>query len=166
MSVDALSIEIRSQRLGDALKVLPIHTLDEISLGVSRAAKEVARRMRKNAPKAFSTLAQSIKDTTEGPLAKSVSPHVAYAEYVEQGSDSGGRPPIDALTDWIKVKGITPLDPNMDEEDLAFVMQDSIAFNGVLGQPYAAPTAMQMRPRVEQILDDSLSRAMAKAGLQ
>lgn len=103
---------------------------------VSRAAQEGAREMKIEAPKAFSTLANSVKADYLSPLSRWVGPHVAYARWVEEGRGPGTPPPFQPLLDWVRLK----LGAN-DPERTARNLQHAIARRGVPAQPFVAPTA-------------------------
>jgi len=143
----------------------PSILLRHIDAGLGRGALEVSREARRQAPKAFSTLTQSISVDRERPLHYVVAPSVDYAGIVEQGGDSGGFPPQQALLDWIRVKGITPDDPEMDENDLAFVIGQSILNNGTPAQPYMAPALKAKRTRVFELVQRGARRGLREAGL-
>lgn len=166
MPTSALSIEIRSNRLERALAIAPDAVERHLGTRLAKGAAKTARLMRRNAPKAFTTLTQSIKDTRVGPLAWSTKPHVHYAGYVEEGTGPGGHPPLEALESWIRVHGIIPDDPDMTLEDLAFAMQDSISAKGTPAQPFVTPTWKEIRPEIESEAMDGLSVALREVGLQ
>ncbi len=132
-----------------------------MSRGVHRAALEVGREERRAAPKAFSTLANSIKESRIGEFAWAVSPSAEHADYMEQGTRPGAFPPPESIMAWLEVKRITPNDDSTSMRSLAFLIGRSIQRKGIRKQPFAAPTAEKMEPRVYQIL-----RQSAAAGLR
>jgi hypothetical protein len=128
---------------------------------LERAALEVGREAKRLAPKAFSTLAQSILHERLSPFAYRVGPHVEYGRYVEEGTGRGGVPPVRSMLDWIKVHRISPNDPAMTPEDLAFVMARSIASKGTPAQPYLVPAAKTKESRVIALVRAGIAEALA-----
>lgn len=125
----------------------------------------MAREAKRVAPKAHSTLVQSIKADRRTPFRYRIGPHVDYGRAVEEGTGPGGNPPIKALMDWIRVKRITPDNPVIDERGLARLIRDKIRLNGTPAQPYMAPTAEKMESRVMQLIRDAAQAGMREAGL-
>ena len=103
----------------------------------------MARSAKRNAPKNTSQLTNSIKSQRIGDLHHEIIAATNYARAVEDGTEPGGFPPIQSIVDWIKTGGITPDDPFMDVEDLAWVIARSIYKHGTPAQPY-------MKPAVEE----------------
>jgi len=58
---------------------------------------------------------------------------VSYIQYALQGRGPGRRPPINAIEDWIEVKGITG-DSGQTIRSLAFAIANSIAARGTKAQ--------------------------------
>lgn len=102
-----------------------------LDLAFRRTAEESARQMRLDAPRAESLLTNSIKATKIAPNRFEVGPHVEYAQYVFEGRAPAGKlPPVEKLTDWIRVKHI-PLNKVKSPEKLAWVIAKSIAKEGI-----------------------------------
>lgn len=129
-----------------------------LSLGLDRAAQEVAREARSAAPKAFSNLMNSINWTKEGEFTRLVAPAKNYAVYVEKGTRPGKMPNREALAPWLHQKtGAT----GRDLRNRSFLLARYIQRHGTKAQPFMAPTAAKMDARVKQILSESV-----QAGVQ
>lgn len=131
---------------------------------ILRAVGEMARKAQSLVPKANSTLWTAIKPRQPEPLTGEVVAGTDYARLVEEGTGPGGRPPVQTMLDWIKVHGITPNDPTMDQTDLAFVMARSIAQRGTPAQPFMKPAFEDKKARAQQLIDQALDRALAEMG--
>lgn len=140
----SLSIEFKTSGLEWALRNAPKTLTKHLRPALGRVALEISRDSRRNAPKAFSTLTTSISysQSLEG-LEAFVHPNTNYARAVEEGSGAGGVPSNEEILKWIKVKRITPNDPDMSDEDLGYVIRRKIYREGIKAQPYMAP-AMDM----------------------
>lgn len=136
-----------------------------VDRGAGRGAQEVAREMKRAAPKALNTLNLSVLPSRLGWAHYQVAPRVNYADMVERGTGPGGHPPVRSLLDWIAVKRIAPSDPNMSERDLAWAMARSIAMHGTPARPFAAPTAEQMESRVLALVRAGIADGLREARL-
>ncbi len=147
------------QRFPDAL-------LRQADLGVQRAGDELARGMRREAPKAHSILTNSIQRTKLGQGIHAVVAGAHYAKPVDRGTGRGGFPPEQSLLDWIRVKKIQPNDPSMSQRDLAYVIARSIFRRGTPSQPFATETKEKMQPRIMQVIRGGVARGMRELRLQ
>lgn len=136
-----------------------------IDRGVGRGALELSREMRKEAPKAFSTMTQSIGVNKPGDGIRQVTVGQEYGIYVEEGAGPGGFPPLRSMMDWIRVKRIRPDDDSMSERDLAFVIARSIARKGTPAQPFASDSTEKMEPRIHQIVGGAIDDGLREVGL-
>lgn len=161
-----LRIIIDSAAVQRALAAGPDAARREIRQAISISIGAITRDAKLLAPKAYSVLANSINGSMVEPLTGQVAPGVDYARMAEEGTGPGGRPPLQSLVDWIRVKRIKPNDPEMSEQDLAFVMARSIAHKGTPKQPYLAPALDKNRQatiaRVDAAIDKML-RTMGRA---
>lgn len=126
--------------------------LAEIDRNLARGAQEVAREGRRRAPKAFSTLAQSVHANRLAPLKMEVVAGMGYAGHQEDGTGGGMMPPIQSIKDWIRARSITPRNPNVRQRDLAFLIARTIARKGVPAQPFMAPALDAKRARLDALL--------------
>ncbi|MBU2979010.1 HK97-gp10 family putative phage morphogenesis protein [Alteromonas sp. C1M14] len=110
-----------------------------------RAAIEGAREAKRAAPKADSTLTNSIQNKQVSLSHQQIVAGAHYARYVEEGTKRGGWVPDKTLMDWISVKNITPRDSDMSLEELVYLIQTKIFYNGTPAQPYMKPAAEQLR---------------------
>lgn len=155
-----LSLSIHSDNLMRALLQVPDRLEKEIGNATLRNIKEIARSAREKAPKAFTTLTQSINDAMISAYEGLVAPGVNYAQAVEEGTKGGAMPPVSNIFDWIKVRNIEPNNSDMDQEDLAFVIARSIAHRGTPAQPYMEPALEDNRDRAERRYNEAIERAL------
>ena len=142
----------------------------EVDRGVSRAAQEVAREAKRRAPKADSTLTNSIHAERKEMMDWLVGTSVEHGEYVETGTGlwgpnrhaSGRMPPVHSLVDWIRRRRIVPDDPEMDDRDLAYVIGRSIARRGTPKQAYLEPAADAKRGRVRVLIGEGVRRGLGR----
>ena len=132
---------------------------------VLRGGIEVGRVMKRIAPKAFSTLANSIGTTMIGPLESITASGVGYGGFVERGTGPGGTPPILDILEWLRVKRIEPRDPAMTVADLAYVVARSIRAKGTPPRPFTAPALEQSQARLHELGQQTLARIAASFGV-
>lgn len=156
----SLEFTYQSQGLLQALRHSPQALNKYMSLAVLRSVQEMARSARGYAPKAESTLTQSINHRMVSPLEGEVAAGVNYARMVEEGTGPGGTPGWAALVDWINVKGITPRDPSMDQADLTFLIIQKIHKTGTPAQPFMQPAYDINQGRAEQRMDRAIEQAI------
>jgi hypothetical protein len=88
-----------------ALDRFPDRITAAVEAALSRGAMEMARTARGYAPKAFSTLTNSIKADKVGPLHYIVAPHVNHGPFVERGRPPGMQPgTANGLMEWVRQK--------------------------------------------------------------
>lgn len=158
--MSGMEFTIDSAAVQRAFNVGPKAAMKEIGQAVRTSINRVARDARRNAPKAFSTLTNSIIGTMVDPLTGEVAPGVDYARMVEEGTDPGGMPPLQSMEDWIRVKGISPNDGSLDPRDLAYVMARSIASKGTPAQPYLAPALDKNRAAIAKRVDQAVDKVL------
>lgn len=157
-----ISVHVDNQAVMAAMLRAPVSVKAHVSLKLDRAAKEVARQARRVAPKAFTTLAQTIKDSRIAQLEYHVTPGENYARSVEKGTRPGKMPNPDALRPWVeRVLGAR----GHDAKNKAFLIARNIARHGTRAQPYMAPTAIKMESRVMQLVREGVVDGLNAAGL-
>ena len=154
------SLSIHSDNLMRALLQVPDKLEKEMGNATLRNVKEIARSAREKAPKAFTTLTQSINDVMVSAYEGLIAPTVDYAQAVEEGTDGGAMPPVQNILDWIRVRNIEPNDSEMDQEDLAFTVARSLAHRGTPEQPYMEPALEDNRDRAERRYNEAIERAL------
>lgn len=127
---------------------------------VQRGANEFARAEKKEAPKALTSLTNSIEANKNGIADWSVGPKMRYAAAV----NNGGRPhwaPIQPLMDWLRVtKRVT------DKRQLrvrAKGLQRFIAAHGTKANPFVQRTRTKMDDRVIALLREGVHTAAQQA---
>lgn len=169
MSTLNLTITPNPALFARALAASPKQLEREMNGAIQRLVQEMARAARSKTPKATSLLTQSVMPRMVSTLEGVVSAGVNYAQMAEEGTGlwgpqkkpSGKLPPTQNILDWIKVKHITPDDPEMDEEDLAFLIAQSIAARGTPSQPYFEPTLREYQPKGETMMTAAIERTLA-----
>jgi len=163
-----LQLIIDQDKLIQALLHAPDKLVKELDRGIDRSLHEMARDARREAPKAFSTLVNSINVTRPNRLEGIVAPGVDYAQAVEEGTGifgpegvySGELPPVENIKDWIGVAGISPNNPDYDQDDLAWAIAKNIALTGTQEQPYLAPAYEKNIDKTGQRIDRAIERAL------
>lgn len=134
----------------------------ELDSGLTRAAEEVARAEKQQAPKAFSLLTNSIRATMDADLSRLIAPGVAHAEYVVAGRKPGPMPDTRPDSDffaWVKLvtrKHGRPL------RQSAFLLGRAVAARGIAANPFPERTAAAMTPRVEALLQAAVARGLQR----
>ena len=158
--MSGLTLTVQNSGLLQALQQSPDLLTKNLNLAVLRTVQEMASSARGYAPKAESTLTKSINARMVSQLEGQVAPHVDYAQMVEEGTGPGGWPSDQSVVDWIRVKGITPNDPGMDEWDLAFLFARSIALHGTPAQPFLQPAFNINKGRGERRMDQAIAQTI------
>lgn len=80
-----------------------------------------------------------------------------YAEWANRGRRRGGRPPIGAILQWIRARGISPNTPGMTDRQLAFLIARRIGQRGWKGKyPYTRAYVL-LPTAVEKVFADALA---------
>lgn len=169
-----LEITFESKKLIAAMMRAPNELEKHMNRAIHRAVLQMAGSARKNAAELDTTgqLKQSIQVKRPTPLEGIVAPGAEYAQAVEQGTGiygphgvASGKMPtpgldIKGVLDWVRGKRLTPDDPNMDREDLAWVIARSIARRGTPAQPFLAPAFEENRRRAEKLIESAIDAAL------
>lgn len=145
-------------------------------------AQIAARRMRELAPKALSTLTNSIVVSAPEPMVREVRPGVAYAPFVEDGVKPGGKGlpryfdgAASSIVGWLERKAFAgqarvrkgtgkftarELELRDRYEGLAW----SIRRYGTKAKPFVAPTVREMEGAFPRRMDLAVRRVLARAG--
>lgn len=142
-----------------ALERAPVRLAWHVDRALNRASQEIARQMRRDAPKDTSVLTNSVTASQTALMEYRVGPGVQYAAYVEDGTGPGGWPAPEALARWIKRKRIRPRTPGTSERDLTYLIGRAIHRRGTREQPFVRPIAASpfFRQRVRQLVDDAVA---------
>lgn len=151
--VDTQQLQARVGRAGTSIP----KTLDRF---VQRGANEFARAEKKEAPKALTSLTNSIQAQKNGIADYSVGPSMKYAAAV----NNGGRPhwaPLNPLMDWLRVTKRVA-----DKRQLrarAKGLQRFIAAHGTKANPFVQRTHDKMDGRVIALLREGVHTAVKQA---
>lgn len=149
------------EKVLDGLKRAPQQVEAQLEFALDRGMLELARRARELAPKAFSTLTNSIRGFVIGRLKRMVAPGVNYALPVETGRAPGRMPGTgNGLQEWVRQK--TGYSGNQLERT-TFLIARSIARKGTKAQAYMQPAAEEMRDRLHQLLVAAVDRGLKEA---
>jgi len=162
---DSIDIKFNDKAFRAAMKKAPVEVGREVSNAVLGAAIETGDKIQVHAPKAFSTLTDSIKADRINAFEYRVGPHVNYARYVEEGTKPGYWPKFGPLNDWVKRKlGIS-------DSKAAARVTESIRWKinefGTKPQPFVQPVIDSGFPqrRLNQLANKGVSIGLRKAGL-
>lgn len=157
-----MSIKVDDRDVLAALGRAPREVGRSLERGLDRAGHEVAREGKRQAPKAFSTLANSIKSSRVSPFTREVAPGVNYGRAVEEGTPPGTMPPRSALEPWVRFRTRAT---GRELRDRAFGLARYIKEHGTRAQPYMEPTRVKMESRVVEIVRESTAAGLREAGL-
>jgi len=116
-----------------------------------RLSQEGAREAKRHTPKAESTLTNSIRTKQQSASHHQIVADTHYAKYVEEGTGRGGWVPDQTMMDWLDVKGITPDDEDMSIEQLVYLIQTKIFYNGTPAQPFMKPALEHIRSKAPNL---------------
>lgn len=157
-----VSINVDSTEARRAFSRAPSVMVRHVERQMARGAAELAREMRARAPKAFSHLTNSINSAQVGTMHFRVAPGVRYAPFVEEGTRPGGAPSLGAMIRWLRVKRIGSA-KYPQARDLAYAIIRSIRARGTPAQPFAAPAAERMTPRLVELIDRGVDDGLRAA---
>jgi len=132
----------------------------EVDRSLSRAAHEVARLAKRKSPKAFSHLANSIKQGKTFSLQHYVMAGMNYAYDVEHGTSAGRLPSRQHIIEWMRVKRIKPAHGSIKSS--AFLIARSIKANGTEAQPFMHPALKEKRARIVELVRQGENRALKR----
>lgn len=166
--MSSMNLVIDADKLMEALIRQPTKLKKNLDAAITRVLYLFARAARQKAPKAMSTLVNSIGVNRQSALEGTVGPSVNYGAAVELGTGLHGpsgtsdnkMPPVQNIQDWISVVRVSSL-KYADPRDLAWAIAKSIAVLGTPAQPYMAPAFEENKARAEQLLDAAILGSMA-----
>lgn len=157
-----ISADIDARRVSRAFRRAPAIMTNRVDQSVHRAAKELAREARGNAPKAFSNLAGSINEQKLAPMDYLVGPSQQHGVHVELGTRGGGGfPPVQAIEDWVNKRGIGGGAPR----DAAWAIAHKIQRQGTPAQPFMGPARDSLAGRARALIADGVRAGLRAAGL-
>lgn len=152
-------IEHNTAQVANAFAIAPEIMNRNLTQFLRRAANEVAREEKKNAPKSFSNLVNSISANKISDLHYRISTGVKYGFYMEHGTKPYF-PNSTNLVPWIR-QFFKLNEPQAKR--LSFVIARSIARKGVHKHPYVEPTVKKMRPRVIELMNAGVQAGLNEA---
>ena len=166
-----MSMELRvdSKGLQQAMAAGPAVLEKHMARAIWNITQEMARDARRRAPKASSELVDAIIPSQPSPFEGLVSAGKDYARMVEEGTQPDGKIPgkradserYKSILDWVTVgSGVTPNDPSMSKEDLAYIIARSIALKGTPAQPFMAPAFENNKARAERRINNAINAAL------
>lgn len=151
-----LSIGLDDTGVRRAIASAPARMASAVELAIQRAAMELAREARRRAPKAFSTLTNSILPTRVAPLHWRVSTGTNYARSVEEGRLPGQMPGTSkGLMEWVRFRtGLTgkPLDR------ATFVIARAIGRRGIKPANYMLGAFEATEDRIRDLVRSAATR--------
>lgn len=161
-----MDLRLDTAELQQALREGPAVLSKHMDRAIGRIVLTMANDARQAAPKAFSQLSNSIHTSRTSLLEGRVEVAAEHGLYVEQGTrprrDRNNTPPEANILDWLRIKGIEPNSPSMDQEELAFVIARSIALRGTPAQPYLAPSFERNKADAERRMNAAVDAALAE----
>lgn len=142
--MSTFEINTNAGHLAQSLRNSPATLRRYLTPALDESAKLIAmqakRNIRTNQSMAHSLLINSISSRTapDGMEAEAFA-GTNYAWYVEKGSRGGGYPNQQTIIDWLRVKHISPNNPETSESELAFLIARKIALHGTAAQPFMDP---------------------------
>lgn len=150
-----IKVKVGDARAQAAFQRAPARMRQLVGDALWRGAIEVSRDARDRAPKAFSTLTQSLRPEKVDDLHWRVSPGVNYARPVEEGRMPMRRMPGAGLTEWVKLK--TGLQGKALDR-ATFAIARAIGRRGIDPQPYLKPAAEAKESRVIELVRAAVAR--------
>lgn len=154
------TIRTNADQLAAALRKDAGATARVVDQVLERGAITITRAARSNAPKARTTLTNSIAHQRLGAARFEVVAGARYAVHVEEGAGPGGWVPRKSLEDWMQVHRIAPRDPRMSMDSLTRLLQLSIFRHGTPAQPFFKPAVDAELPGIEKRLADRLQQVI------
>lgn len=169
----SMELTVDSKNLRRAMLASPQILGKHLNRAIGRVVLEMANSARDKAPRATSGLTNAILPRYPSPLVGEVVAGKDYARAVEEGTRGDGRIPgkrdqskrYEGVLEWVKAgTGVSPRDPSMSEEDLAYVIARSIAVKGTPAQPFMAPAYEDNRAKAERRISQAIDAALAEIG--
>lgn len=139
-------IEIHDEQAKAMLAQVDSRVRQAVHDAIWRGAEELARVAKRNAPKAFSTLTNSIRAEQVGELHFRVATGVNYARAVEEGRKPGPMPgTANGLMEWVKQK---TRQTGSELDRTTFLVARAIGWRGIKPQPYMQPAFESQKDRI------------------
>jgi hypothetical protein len=156
---NSITISVDISRAQAGFKRAPEVMARRIDAKLSRGAEEVARDGKRNAPKAFSNLVNSIRADNIGPLHYRVSEGMNYGRAVEEGTRPH-MPNSENLIPWVeRVLGVR----GKEARRKAFLIARAISRRGTRAQAYMRPAADANRSRLFELANQGVDEGLREA---
>jgi hypothetical protein len=158
-------VEVRHNTLNrfiEGLARAPDAVMREVDQDVHRVAIMGMRDARTAAPKAMSTLVNSIMTERVGPAHHRIVAEAGHASAQEHGRRPGRMPPIEAIRRWIRVRQIRGRG-GISERSLAFLIARKIGREGTEAQPYMEPQRATSQDRLRRMIPLAVNRGLQEA---
>ena len=159
-----VNIDVSDGFHGKITKELAERVKAAVAIALHCGAEEVAAEAKKRAPKAFSTLTNSIKTRKVSADEVHVVAGVRYAMLVERGTPPGSRSTGTGsqkqatyeLGKWATVKGILN---GRTSREVAFLIWRKIQKSGTKANPFMSDSLETKRSRINQVIKDAIANA-------
>lgn len=149
--------------IADAVAKGGVQVLKNVDAALNRGAIELADELKQQAPKATSTLANSVQIKAK-PLEWTIVVAAAYAGYVHDGTKDGGHPSLASMIEWIRLKNIKPHDPTRTPRSLAWLLRLSIKRKGTPANPFATRALEAKTSRLTELVQAGALAGIAGGG--
>lgn len=157
-----ISIRIDDAAVVRGFERFPDRMTAALDAAIWRGAEEIARGEKRNAPKAFSTLTNSIRAERLAPMHARVVTGVNYARPVEEGRAPGKMPgTANGLLEWVKQK---TGQSGKELDRTAFVIARAIGRKGIKATRYAERTVESEANRIIANVQAAARRAAQEFG--
>lgn len=152
-----LRVELNHLRVQEAFARAPARMTAAVEAALARGADELAVAAKRRAPKAFSTLTNSIRALRAGELHYQVAAGAHYARMVEEGRPPGRQAGTqNGLVSWVRQKtGLT----GTELDRRTFLVARAIGRRGLRPQPYMQPALDEVENRLRAMAKGAAARA-------
>lgn len=154
-------IEIHDERVRALLARVDGGVRQAVHEAIWRGAEDLARAAKRNAPKAFSALTNSIRAEQVGELHFRVATGTNYARAVEEGRRPGKMPgTANGLMEWVKQK---TRQTGTELDRTTFLIARAIGRRGIKPRPYMQPAFESQKDKIVARVQEAAHRAAHEA---
>jgi len=155
-----LSLTVNADDVLRAVLKAPELLVRELDKAIGRSVHTMARTARKESPKHTSVLTNSINVERPNRLEGLVRVGVAYGLYVHAGVKPGSFPNVEHIHDWVRQRGLVPVVPGEDTNDIAWRVARSLARRGQPPRPFLTRAFNAHRAEAQRRVDVAIRRAL------